>query len=261
MFKPYRRPTVLVIGGGVAGCTAAAECGFSGYETTLVEATGDLGGRHTLPDAPTPPPRTALSTPYLRGAGTDGSAASLCRQLTDCLALPQLPESGEPAVTVLTDTTATAAHFDYSTAYWRVTTQDGDTLSADILVRATGNGTPDIHWSPHTRRLSAPVDDRPLHQGIQPVGTPNLLLVDTPEPPGLTRPRHPLRIVEARADHCRRYTRQLEIRGPGAMTIDSASWAAQKSTRGAAASDLGTVHTSALRFSPADTTTPISTTA
>lgn len=251
MFKPYRRPTVLVLGGGVAGCTAAAECGFSGYSTTLIEATGRLGGRHARPDAPNPPARTSLRTPYLRGDGTDGSAASLCRQLSDSLAAPKLPESGEPAVAVRTNTMAAEAYFDYDTGYWRVTTKEGDMLTADVLVRATGNGTPEIQWSPKARRTTSAVDECPLHQGIQPVGTPNLLLVDTPEPPGLTRPRRPLSIVEARADHCRRYTRQLEIRGPGAMTVDSASWAAQKSTRGSAASDLRTVHTPALRFTPA----------
>jgi hypothetical protein len=259
MFKPYRRPTVLVLGGGAAGCTAAAECGVSSYRTTLVEKTDRLGGRHAAPSAPTPSPGTALHTPYLRGDGTDGSATSLCRQLTDAVSAPAMTATGYPPVTVLTGTTAVDATFDTMTGYWLVTVStrgaddsDGDSgdsatrvLRADVLIRATGDGTPTIG---HSRRT---VGDAPLHQGIQPVGFPNLLLLDTPEPPGLLRPRRPLDIVEARADHCRRYVRQLEIRGPGAMTVDSASWAAQKSTRRAAVNDLHTVHTTALRFTPA----------
>ena len=44
MFKPYRRPTVAVVGAGVAGCAAASECAFSGFDTVLFEQEPHIGG-------------------------------------------------------------------------------------------------------------------------------------------------------------------------------------------------------------------------
>ncbi|AGP31330.1 FAD-dependent oxidoreductase [Corynebacterium terpenotabidum] len=266
MFKTYRRPTVVVIGGGVAGCTSAAECGVAGYATTLVETYSRLGGQYARPGAPSPGTRTALHTPYLRGQGTDGTAESLCRQLSNAVTAPDAPCDGVPGVSVLTGTTAVDAVFDRETGRWAVTLRPADgeagddsapaqVIHADILIRATGNSTPPLRWSNRSggepSATAQPTDSLHLHQGVQPVGAPNLLILDAPEPPGAARARRPLDIVEARADHCRRYVRQLEIRGPGTMTVDSASWSAQKSTRRAAVNDLHTIHVGALRFSPA----------
>ena len=81
MFDPYRRPTVAVVGAGISGCTAAAECAFSGFDTTLFDRQEYIGGHLTAPDAPTVSRRQHFRTPYLKRTTTDGTPRSLIAHL------------------------------------------------------------------------------------------------------------------------------------------------------------------------------------
>ena len=77
MFDPYRRPTVAVVGAGIAGCTAAAECAFSGFDTTLFDREQRVGGHLNAPGAQKVSRRQHFRTPYLKLTKTDGSPSSL----------------------------------------------------------------------------------------------------------------------------------------------------------------------------------------
>ena len=81
MFKPYRRPTVAVIGAGVAGSSAAAECAFSGFDTVLFEKRDDIGGHFLDPDAAKVSRRFHHRTPYLKKTRTDGTPRSVVKHL------------------------------------------------------------------------------------------------------------------------------------------------------------------------------------
>ncbi len=45
MTTPSKRKAILVIGGGIAGMTAALEAAEAGAEVVLVEKSASLGGR------------------------------------------------------------------------------------------------------------------------------------------------------------------------------------------------------------------------
>ena len=55
-------------------------------------------------------------------------------------------------------------------------------------------------------------------------------VVHGPTPRDSYLKRRPLAVIEARADHCRRYVRQLEIRGPGELTVKHDKWLVQPGT-------------------------------
>jgi quinone-modifying oxidoreductase subunit QmoB len=69
--EPYKvedlSKNVLVVGGGLAGITAANEAGKAGYDVLLVEKNGSLGGwmSKLYKQAPTKPPYTDLEEPFI----------------------------------------------------------------------------------------------------------------------------------------------------------------------------------------------------
>lgn len=220
MFKPYRRPTVAVIGAGVAGSSAAAECAFSGFDTVLFEKRDAVGGRFLDPDAAKVSRRFHHRTPYLKKTRTDGTPQSVVKHLEAAV-----EASG---ATFRGSTQVTGAHFDEPEGKWVVTfTTPGGTEqtdSFDILVRATGEPSP---WIEVPGRKNQDVDDLYLHQGVEVVGPPNLLFVDGPHASDARLEGKSMAVAEARADYCRRYARQLEIRGPGAITVKQDRWLVQ----------------------------------
>src|SRR5437016_14368898 len=94
----------VVVGGGLAGLSAALELVDAGHEVTLLEARPTLGGAvQTLPERegdPEPPPdngqHIALGcfTEYLRFLDRIGEGGSFSRT---SLALPVLDEAGKAA--------------------------------------------------------------------------------------------------------------------------------------------------------------------
>ncbi|MEW6221632.1 MAG: FAD-dependent oxidoreductase, partial [Thermodesulfobacteriota bacterium] len=68
---------ILVIGGGIAGLTAAREAAKAGYEVTLVEKTGELGGfaRTWRKQLPTKAPWTDLEAPMVDSLVAEVKAA------------------------------------------------------------------------------------------------------------------------------------------------------------------------------------------
>jgi len=222
MFKPYRRPTVAVVGAGVTGCAAASECAFAGFETTLFDKNSEIGGQFTSPNAPRVSRSFHFRTPYLRLTRTDGSPASISQHLEAAVEASGAIFRGSTEVT--------AAEFDAEEGHWTVSYSGESGLesrSFDVLIRATGESSPwiSVPGRPHTK-----IDDLYLHHGIEVLGLPNTLFVDGPVPQDSYLKRHPLAAVEARADHCRRYVRQLEIRGPGALTVKHDKWLVQPGT-------------------------------
>ncbi|WP_115597940.1 FAD-dependent oxidoreductase [Corynebacterium amycolatum] len=246
MHKPYRRPTVAVIGAGPAGCAAAADCAFSGFDVTLVEATDEIGGTAARPGGPAPSKRLRFRTPYLDRKAVDGTAAGFRAHLREAL--------DAAGADVRLRTEARAAAFDHDTGQWRVavTTPDGDdVVCADVLIRATGGDTV-LDINPGSGRI---LDAEPrLHRAIEVVGAPNLLFVDAPVT-GLSA-RRPLDVAEARADHARRYIRTLEIRGPGAFTVRASNWHASPPDRRHQIRDLGTIDAASHSFTPAASPIP-----
>lgn len=220
MFDPYRRPTVAVIGAGPAGATAAAECSFSGFDTTLFDMRSQIGGHLTAPDAEPVSKHFRYRTPYLKVTKVDGSAASAARHLAAAV--------NAGGAQFRANTTVTKAAFNEGEGQWEVNFSgaDGttDTERFDILIRATGEASP---WIEVPGRPNIAADDLYLHYGAEVVGLPNALFVDGPFPTDRALKRHPLAVFEARGDYARRYARQLEIRGPGALSVKRDKWLVQ----------------------------------
>lgn len=220
MFDPYRRPTVAVIGAGPAGATAAAECSFSGFDTTLFDVRDIIGGHLTAPNAEPVSKHFRYRTPYLKMTKVDGSASSAARHLAAAVEAGGAEFRGA--------TTVTGAAFNEGEGQWELTFASANgteaTESFDILIRATGEPSP---WIEVPGRPNIAVDDLYLHYGTEVVGIPNALFVDGPFPTDRALNRHPLAVFEARGDYARRYARQLEIRGPGALTVKRDKWLVQ----------------------------------
>ena len=100
MFDPYRRPTVAVVGAGIAGCTAAAECAFSGFDTTLFDREQRVGGHLNAPGAQKVSRRQHFRTPYLKLTKTDGSPSSLTSHLSTAVEKSGAVFSGGSEVTL-----------------------------------------------------------------------------------------------------------------------------------------------------------------
>lgn len=221
MFDPYRRPKVAVVGAGIPGCAAASECAFSGFETTLFDRQEYVGGRLTAPGAPTVSRRQHFRTPYLKLTKTDGTPRSLIAHLEAAVEASGATFQGRSNVV--------GAEWDAGEGQWEITyTQDGEARTAlfDVLIRATGEPSP---WIAVPGRNNVSADDLYLHNGVDVVGLPNTLFVDnhTPDPKFDERSWG---ILEARGDYARRYVRQLEIRGPGALTVKRDRWRVQPGT-------------------------------
>lgn len=222
MFKPYRRPTVAVVGAGVAGCAAASECAFSGFDTVLFEQEPHIGGHFNSALATEVSRKYHFRTPYLRLTRTDGSPASVIRHLEKAVEASGSEFRGSTEVT--------GAEFDRAEGQWEISylSDSGqETQAFDVLIRATGEASP---WISVPGRSKANVDDMYLHHGVEVFGLPNALFVDGPTPRDSYLKRRPLAVIEARADHCRRYVRQLEIRGPGELTVKHDKWLVQPGT-------------------------------
>ncbi len=66
---------------------------------------------------------------------------------------------------------------------------------------------------------------------MEPIGIPNILVVDAEEPAPAGFLGYPLDIVETKADAAQRWVRQLEVHGPGALQVDVTYWLATAPTR------------------------------
>lgn len=200
----------------MAGCAAAAECGFSGFDTTLYDVRPTIGGRLTEPGVEVATRRLHYRTPYLNRTKTDGSASSLIAHLEAAVDASGAEFRGGHEVT--------AAEFNEPEGQWVLTFADGSTASHDVLIRATGVGAP---WIAVPGRQNIDADELHLHLGVELVGLPNCLAVDAPHPSDADISHRSAAVLEARADYCRRYVRQLEIRGPGAFTVKRDKWLVQ----------------------------------
>ena len=221
MFNPYRRPTVAVVGAGIAGCTAAAECAFSGFDTTLFDRQKYIGGHLTSPDAANVSRRQHYRTPYLKLTKTDGTPRSVIAHLEAAVEKSGATFHGSSEVT--------GAAWDAGEGQWAVTyTVDGEehTEHFDVLIRATGEPSP---WIAVPGRENISADELYLHNGVDVVGLPNALFVDHPTPDPKFDEKS-WAVFEARGDYARRYVRQLEIRGPGALSVKPDKWRVQPGT-------------------------------
>lgn len=220
MFQPYRRPTVAVVGAGVSGATAAAECAFSGFDTTLFDKNGSIGGRFSTQNPPEASRRARYRTPYLNTTRTNGSPQSLVRHVEAAV------NAGGAKFRRLTE--VTGASYNEGEGQWELTVNNGSEPELfDVLIRATGEPSP---WIEVPGRKNIDVDDLYLHLGVEVVGLPNCLFVDGEYPSDAKPLGKSFAVAEARGDYARRYVRQLEIRGPGAMTVKRDRWLVQPGT-------------------------------
>lgn len=243
MAYSYRKPTVAVVGAGAAGVAAAAECALTGFPTLVFDQQGQVGGQYVAPGAKDPsfpfqfskgnlrPDKHADAPAYRSLAhGPARTAQQVCEQLAAILDFA--------GATAHLSARVVSAHFDKDAAQWHLRAEgpDGEReFDADVLILATNHiNDPGRGLAEIVGPAGRPVDLHKvnLHLGVEPIGLPNLLLVDAPEPPlrGL-RPR-PLAVIEQRADYAQRYARQLEIKGPGAISVDVTYWQAGSSARG-----------------------------
>ncbi len=224
MFRPYRRPTVAVVGAGVAGCSAAAECAFSGFDTTLFDRQPTLGG-HLSSGSVALSRRAHYRTPYLKKTKVDGTSSALVEHLSAAI--------GASGAVFRGSTNITHASFDEAEGQWELTLNDTQTEKFDVLIRATGEASP---WIEVPGRKNFNADDLYHHLGVEVVGLPNCLFVDTEYPSNAQPVERSFAVAEMRGGYARRYLRQLEIRGPGALSVKQDRWLVQPGTlRGARA--------------------------
>lgn len=220
----YRLPSVVVIGGGAAGAAAGAECALIGFDTTIVDNQNELGGRYAGASPAELPKKFGYRKNNLKHTKVDKTPESARAHIQAAVAY-----SGAKSKL---NSTATAASFDTDNGRWDVTVISGDnseTLSADVLVIATGTGTIDEIRDVNGRVLD--LTDTHFHEGVEPLGLPNILVVDGPEPAITKFTERPLDVIEARADYCQRYTRQIERFGPGRWEVNKSFWSAPQVTR------------------------------
>ncbi|MDZ7918183.1 MAG: NAD(P)/FAD-dependent oxidoreductase [Rhodococcus sp. (in: high G+C Gram-positive bacteria)] len=138
MARTKEKPTAIIIGSGFGGLAAAIEMGRAGYDYTVIEKGSDVGGvwrENSYPgagcDIPSPlysfsfdpnpewPRRFSMQPDilsYLQNIATEYGVRDRTRF----------------------DTAVTSAEFDDATGRWRVHTDRGDDIEADVLVPAVG---------------------------------------------------------------------------------------------------------------------------
>lgn len=139
MTSTPRKPRVLVIGAGFGGLAAAYELSRDGLaDVTVLEKAGDIGGvwrDNTYPGAACDVPSNLYSysfsrkTDWGRRYAEQPDILGYIHDTADRFGLRDLVRTGVEV---------TSARYDDDTATWRVTTADGDTCEADVLVPAVG---------------------------------------------------------------------------------------------------------------------------
>ncbi|SPM32530.1 Predicted flavoprotein CzcO associated with the cation diffusion facilitator CzcD [Mycobacterium rhizamassiliense] len=133
------RPRVLVIGAGFGGLAAAYELSRDGLaDVTVLEKADDVGGvwrENTYPGAACDVPSNLYSYSFARKTNWGRRYAEqpdilgYIRDTADRYGLRDLVRTGVEV---------TSARYDEGSATWRVTTSEGQTIEADILVPAVG---------------------------------------------------------------------------------------------------------------------------
>ncbi|CAM2810142.1 4-hydroxyacetophenone monooxygenase [Mycobacterium intermedium] len=133
------RPRVLVIGAGFGGLAAAYELSKDGLaDVTVLEKADDIGGvwrDNTYPGAACDVPSNLYSYSFARKNDWKRRYAeqpdilSYINDTADRFGLRGLIRTGVEV---------TSAEYDDSTVTWRVTTSNGDTYEADVLIPAVG---------------------------------------------------------------------------------------------------------------------------
>jgi len=134
-----RRPRAVVIGAGFGGLAAAYELSKDGLaDVTVLEKAGDIGGvwrANTYPGAACDVPSNLYSysfarkTDWGRRYAEQPDILGYIHDTADRFGLRPLVRTGVEV---------TSAHYDDSTATWRVATSSGEVLEADVLVPAVG---------------------------------------------------------------------------------------------------------------------------
>lgn len=217
----YRLPTVAIVGGGAAGVAAAAECALIGFKVLLFDDKDKLGGRYAGPHPATPPRGFGFRKNNLRHTKVrNPNAEEACQHIAAALT--------DGDYTVYLNTRITAIAFDNSDSQWNVKDNEGQTHTADVVIVANGIGT--IETVTTGKGYDIDLNDTHHHLGVEPIGVPNILVIDGPEPPQPRFFARPLDLVEAKANHCQDYVRQLEVIGPAALFVNKSMWTATPNT-------------------------------
>lgn len=129
--------SVIVIGAGVSGMLAAIKLQEAGIEHIVLEKNSDVGGgwlENTYPGAGVDTPSHLYSYSFAPRSWTThfGKRDEVWQYLSDVAAEHDLRER------IRFDTEVDSAVYQPDTQSWTVTTMDGDTLTADIVITATG---------------------------------------------------------------------------------------------------------------------------
>lgn len=134
-----KSPRVIIIGAGMSGLCMAIRLKQAGFQrVTILESASDVGGtwfKNTYPNAGCDVP----SYLYCYSFATDFDWSTKYARQPEILTYFRLcADRYSVRCNIRFRSTVSDAVFDQSTATWRVTTDDGQTLTAEILVSAVG---------------------------------------------------------------------------------------------------------------------------
>jgi cation diffusion facilitator CzcD-associated flavoprotein CzcO len=137
--NPRHSARIVVVGAGFGGLTAAIELRRRGFRDIVIfEKAGEVGGvwrENTYPGAACDVPSPYYSLSY---APNPRWQHRFARQADILGYMRDIAERFELRPLIRFGTEVTAADFDEQSATWRVHTNTGDSVSADILVCAVG---------------------------------------------------------------------------------------------------------------------------
>ena len=229
----YRLPTLLVVGAGASGVAAAAECALLGYPTKVVDKQSRAGGWYAVAGDSSLSEKVGYRKRNLKHTKVDKNSESVQRHIEAAL-----DYSGAE---LIPNSTVTGAEFDWDKGWWNVSVEsEGKTTEhqADVVILATGKGDTTGDNFRDGRGNEIHVSKAHLHQGVEPLDIPNLITMNGDDDLERSFWSRPWDLIEARADHCWRYLRLLEVQGVGAITVNKLLWRVSSSSLKGAVNEL-----------------------
>ena len=149
--------SVIVIGAGVSGMLAAIKLHEAGISHTVLEKNSDVGGgwfENTYPGAGVDTPSHLYSYSFAPRAWSThfGKRDEVWQYLSDVASEHNLRQR------IRFDTEVATAEYDAERQGWTVTTVDGETLTADVVITATGQlNRPKVPHIPGLESFDGPI--------------------------------------------------------------------------------------------------------
>lgn len=149
--------SVIVIGAGVSGMLAAIKLHEAGINHVVLEKNSDVGGgwfENTYPGAGVDTPSHLYSYSFAPRAWSThfGKRDEVWQYLSDVASEHDLRQR------IRFDTEVATAEYDAQRQGWTVSTVDGDTLTADVVITATGQlNRPKVPHIPGLESFDGPI--------------------------------------------------------------------------------------------------------